>query len=56
MPSYLVLAELAVKRVLRGDLPRRVYPAALRERARELVEAGGRDVRLRRDYTPREGG
>ncbi len=31
--SYLVLAELAVKRVLHGELPTPQYPAALRERA-----------------------
>jgi hypothetical protein len=33
IPSYLVLAELAVKRVLRGQLPTPEYPTALRERA-----------------------
>lgn len=33
LPSYIVLAELAVKRVLAGDLPDVSYPAALRERA-----------------------
>ena len=33
IPSYLVLAELAVKRVLRGELPTPAYPSALRERA-----------------------
>jgi predicted nucleotidyltransferase len=33
IPSYLVLAELAVKRVLRGELPTPSYPVALRERA-----------------------
>lgn len=33
IPSYLVLAELAVKRVLRGQLPAPDYPVALRERA-----------------------
>lgn len=33
IPSYLVLAELAVKRVLHGQLPTPAYPAALRERA-----------------------
>jgi predicted nucleotidyltransferase len=33
LPSYAVLAELAVKRVLAGDLPGVSYPAALRERA-----------------------
>ena len=36
IPSYLVLAELAVKRVLRGQLPTPEYPAALRQRAREV--------------------
>jgi predicted nucleotidyltransferase len=35
IPSYLVLAELAVKRVLRGNLPAPEYPAALRLRARD---------------------
>ena len=33
VPSYLVLAELAVKRVLHGLLPTPDYPPALRERA-----------------------
>jgi hypothetical protein len=33
IPSYLVLAELAVKQVLRGQLPTPDYPAALRVRA-----------------------
>jgi hypothetical protein len=33
IPSYLVLAELAVSRVLRGRLPRPGYPLALRETA-----------------------
>jgi predicted nucleotidyltransferase len=33
IPTYLVLAELAVKRVLRGELPTPDYPVALRERA-----------------------
>ena len=33
LPSYLVLAELAVKQVLRGELPTPDYPMALRERA-----------------------
>jgi predicted nucleotidyltransferase len=36
IPSYLVLAELSVKRVLRGKLPTPEYPAALRQRAREV--------------------
>ena len=33
LPSYLVLAELAVRQVLRGELPTPDYPMALRERA-----------------------
>lgn len=33
IPSYLVVAELAVNRVLRGDLPRPDYPEALRDTA-----------------------
>ncbi|MEV4066317.1 nucleotidyltransferase domain-containing protein [Nonomuraea dietziae] len=33
IPSYLVVAELAVNQVLRGDLPRPEYPQALREAA-----------------------
>ena len=36
LPSYLVLAELSVKRVLRGELPTPGYPAALRQRASEV--------------------
>jgi len=36
IPSYLVLAELSVKRVLRGELPTPEYPAALRGRASEV--------------------
>jgi Nucleotidyltransferase domain len=36
VPSYLVLAELAVKRVLHGQLPTPGYPRALRERARQV--------------------
>lgn len=35
IPSYLVVAELAVKRVLRGELPTPEYPLALREHASE---------------------
>lgn len=33
IPSYLVVGELAINEVLRGDLPNPGYPAALRERA-----------------------
>jgi predicted nucleotidyltransferase len=36
IPSYLVLAELAVKRVLRGELPTPDYPSALRTRASQV--------------------
>ena len=36
IPTYLVLAELAVSRVLRGRLPRPDYPMALRETARRV--------------------
>nr|WP_189181068.1 nucleotidyltransferase domain-containing protein [Microbispora rosea] len=33
IPSYLVVAELALNRVLRGELPRPAYPERLRETA-----------------------
>lgn len=33
IPSYLLLAELAINRVLHGDLPRPEYPPALRDAA-----------------------
>jgi len=36
IPSYLVLAELAGHRLLRGQLPTPDYPAALRERAPQV--------------------
>jgi nucleotidyltransferase-like protein len=36
IPSYLVLAELSVKRVLYGELPTPDYPAALRQRAADV--------------------
>lgn len=36
IPTYLVLAELSAKRVLRGELPTPDYPVALRQRAREV--------------------
>jgi predicted nucleotidyltransferase len=35
VPTYLVVAELALNRVLHGDLPRPEYPEALRRRAPE---------------------
>jgi hypothetical protein len=36
IPSYLVLAELSVRRLLHGTLPVPGYPAALRRRAPEV--------------------
>ena len=36
IPSYLLLAELSVKWVLRGELPTPDYPVALRERASQI--------------------
>jgi hypothetical protein len=36
IPTYLLLAELALNRVLRGSLPRPDFPAALRRTAPEL--------------------
>lgn len=36
IPSYLVVAELALNRVLRGRLPRPSYPAALRASAPDM--------------------
>jgi len=36
IPSYLILAELAVSQALRGQLPRPAYPAALRQRAPQV--------------------
>jgi hypothetical protein len=36
IPTYLVLAELAISRVVRGELPHPDYPAALREAAAEV--------------------
>lgn len=35
IPSYLVVAELGINQVLRGELPRPTYPEALRESAPE---------------------
>jgi hypothetical protein len=56
IPSYLVLAELSVKRVLRGELPTPEYPAALRRRARE-VWWGRADATFgyAREYPARQG-
>jgi predicted nucleotidyltransferase len=36
IPTYLVVAELAINQVLHGDLPRPSYPAALRETAPDV--------------------
>ena len=44
MPSYVLAGELALNRVLHGDLPRPAYPAALRQTAPpwwENIAAGG---------------
>ena len=56
IPSYLVLAELSVKRVLHGQLPTPAYPAALRQRARE-VWWGRADLTFgyAREYPARDG-
>ncbi|MGC0419003.1 nucleotidyltransferase domain-containing protein [Embleya sp. AB8] len=47
VPTYLVVAELAVNRVLFGDLPRPSYPAALRRAAHTRW---GDDARLTLTY------
>ena len=36
IPSYLVVGELAINEVLRGDLPKPDYPEALRKKAPEV--------------------
>lgn len=36
IPSYIVVGELAINQILRGDLPRPTYPSALREKAPEV--------------------
>ncbi|MGH3157837.1 MAG: nucleotidyltransferase domain-containing protein [Streptosporangiaceae bacterium] len=36
IPTYLILAELAISQVLRGEVPQPDYPAALRARAPEV--------------------
>ena len=36
IPSYLIVAELAINRVLRGDMPHPEYPQLLRETAPEV--------------------
>ncbi|MFC5502192.1 nucleotidyltransferase domain-containing protein [Lysinimonas soli] len=47
VPSYLVIAELALCRVLRGELPRPAFPAALR---RSASAAWWGRARLHLDY------
>ncbi|MFH8366369.1 nucleotidyltransferase domain-containing protein [Streptomyces sp. NPDC018031] len=47
VPTYLVVAELAVNRVLRGELPRPAYPEALR---RSAAEQWWGDARLTLGY------
>ena len=56
IPSYLVLAELSVKRVLHGQLPTPEYPAALRRRARETWwRRADLTLRYTREYPARHG-
>lgn len=50
IPSYLVLAELGVNEVLRGDLPRPHYPEALRINAPQRWWS---DARMTFDYAER---
>lgn len=47
VPTYIVVAELALNQVLRGELPRPAYPDALRRRAPGQWSA---DARLTLDY------
>lgn len=48
IPTYLVVAELALGRVLRGELPRPTYPEALQRAAPpQMVGPSRADVRLR---------
>jgi hypothetical protein len=44
IPTYIVAAELALNRVLRGDLPRPAYPPALREAAPRKWRSNARDT------------
>ena len=41
IPTYIVVAELALNRVLRGDLPRPGYPPALRQAAARRWQRDG---------------
>ncbi len=51
IPTYVVVGELAIARVLVGELPRPGFPAALRERAARFW---AETARLSLDYTERE--
>jgi hypothetical protein len=56
IPSYLVVAELALSQTLRGHLPRPGYPAALRERAPVVWwERAERTFGYAREYHARAG-
>ncbi len=44
MPTYILVAEMALNRVLRGELPRPAYPPALREAAPPRWRASARAV------------
>jgi predicted nucleotidyltransferase len=50
IPTYVVVAELAIARVLAGELPRPGFPPALRERARRFWADS---AKLTLDYTDR---
>jgi hypothetical protein len=52
IPTYVVVAELALARVLRGELPRPRYPEALR---RAAAERWGEAARLTLDHAARSG-
>lgn len=54
IPSYLVVGELAINRVLRGQLPRPEYPEALRQRAPAIWWANAESVLhyARANYAP----
>jgi Nucleotidyltransferase domain len=55
IPTYVVLAELAINQVLHGDLPRPAYPAALRRTAppRWRAEAAATLGYARTGHAPR---
>lgn len=52
VPTYIVVAELALARVLRGELPRPRYPEALR---RSAAARWGMAARLTLDHAARSG-